>query len=94
MIAYFEYLTLNITKKQALQGSHQGPCDDDIAELLQADNIRRQLNKIPPADIAKELKQFGAWDETELQDHEQNRARLLWIACGNIRDEINERARK
>jgi hypothetical protein len=88
MDAYFDRFTLTITKKQALQGSHQGPCDNDIAELLKVPSIRRQLNKIPLDDIANELKGYGAWDETELQDHEQNRARLLWIACGNVREEM------
>jgi hypothetical protein len=29
--------------------------------------------------------QYGAWDETELADDAQNKARILWIACCDFR---------
>lgn len=88
MYASFNRFELKITKKQALQGSHPGPCDLDIAELLNVPAIKRQLNKIPADLIATELKDYGAWDEQELSNHEENKARILWIACGDIREEI------
>lgn len=84
MYALFNRFELKITKAHALQGSHQGQCDEDIAELLNVPAIRRQLNKIPADMLALELKEYGAWDETELSDHEANKARILWIACGDI----------
>lgn len=84
MYTYFNRFELNITKEQAKIGSHQGKCDDDIAYLLTLPQIARQFKKISPADIAAELKEYGAWDETELSDHEANKARILWIACGDI----------
>mgnify|MGYP001615458295 CR=1 FL=1 len=88
MYAIFNRFEIKLTKAQAMQGSHQGPCDLDIRALLAVPAIKRQLNKIPAESLAKELQEYGAWDETELQDHEQNKARILWIACGNIREEI------
>jgi hypothetical protein len=88
MYATFNRFELQITKAQALQGSHPGPCDMDIAELLTVPAIRRQLNKIPAELIVEELKDYGAWDETELSDHEANKARILWIACSDIREEL------
>ena len=88
MEAYFDRFTIKLTKRQALDGSHAGQCDDDIKALLSAPVIRRQFAKINPDAIKAELKEYGAWDETELTDVEQNKARILWIACGNIRDEI------
>lgn len=88
MQAYFERFTLKITKEQALTGSHPGPCDEDIAELLKTPAIKRQLDKIPADKIRDELKEYGAWDEEELSNDEDNRARILWIACGDIRGEI------
>jgi len=85
MKATFNYgITLIITKDQARQGSHQGQCDADIKDLLTVPAIRRQLDKIPAEDIRRELANCGAWDSEELQDVEANRARLLWIACGDI----------
>lgn len=88
MYANFERFELKLTKEQALTGSHPGPCDADIEELLQVPAIKRQLNKIPTDAIRAELKDYGAWDEEELSSDEDNRARILWIACGNIREDI------
>jgi hypothetical protein len=77
-------IELNITRRQAQKGSHQSSCDQDINELLQDPVIKWQLNKLDPSLIAKELQEYGAWDEKELQNIEQNKARLLWIACSEI----------
>jgi hypothetical protein len=77
-------IALYITKTQAAQGYHSGSCDADIAELMQVPKVRRQLDKLDPALVSEELKEYGAWDEEERKDHEQNKARLLWLACGDI----------
>lgn len=88
MYTTFERFEIELTKEQALSGSHPGPCDEDIAELLKVPEIAAQLDKIGDETIKAELKEYGAWDEAELADNEQNRARILWIACGNIREEL------
>ena len=88
MYAYFDRFQLKITKEQALSGSHQGRCDDDIKALLTVPQIRNQFNKIKPDDIKAELKEYGAWDDDKLTDVEQNKARILWIACVNIREDL------
>lgn len=77
-------IELQITKKQALQCSHPGPCDSDIAELLKVPAINRQLKKLDPAIVAASLKEYGAWDEKELKNHTENLHRLLWCACCDI----------
>lgn len=87
MFATFNRFELQITRDQALTGSHQGSCDDDIKALLELPAIKRQFKKIDPAKIKEELKEYGAWNEEELKDVDQNQARILWIACGNIREE-------
>lgn len=79
-------IELNITKKDAEICSHPGPCDNDILELSGKPAIKRQLAKIPAELLASELKEYGAWDENELQDHSQNLQRILWIAAGDISD--------
>jgi hypothetical protein len=88
MYATFNRFELKLTKAQAAQGSHPGPCDADVAELLKVPAIRKQFEKIEPEKIAAELQEYGAWDETELQDTEANKARILWIACGDIVDNL------
>lgn len=75
---------LNITKKQAELGAHSGACDADIAYLRTVPAIRRQLSQLDPEKLRKEMKDYGAWDETELANHDENLTRWLWIACGDI----------
>jgi len=89
MWAYGNYGNeLQITKAQAESGSHSGQCDDDIEYLCQVPAIRRQLAKLDPETLKTELKEYGAWSEEELSDHEQNTRRWLWICCGNITEEL------
>jgi hypothetical protein len=87
MYAQFNSFELQLTKAQAMQGSHQGQCDLDIKELRNVPKIARQLNKIDPEKLKRELKEYGAWDENELSNHDDNLTRILWIACGNIMEE-------
>jgi hypothetical protein len=80
-------IELQITLAQARAASHQGQCDADVLALSNDRTIARQLANIDPADLARELGEYGAWDETELADHAQNLQRILWIACGDIVEE-------
>ena len=80
-------IELKITMNEALTGSHQGQCDADVLALSKTPRIAKQLAKIDPEVLRKELKKYGAWDEKELADHEQNLQRILWLACGDIVDE-------
>ena len=77
-------IELEIKLSDAEIGYHSGSCDSDIADLLTVPYIANQLATIPPELIANELSGFGAWDSVELKDQAENRARLLWIACGDI----------
>ena len=86
MFASFNRFELNITKKDASSMSHQGDCDDDVTALLP--KYEKQLKKIGNEKIASELKEYGAWDENELSDEYANMKRILWIASGNIIEEM------
>ena len=77
-------IELQITKKQALKGYHSGQCDQDIAELRRIPAIKRQLAKIDKAVLIDELRHWGAWADEELQNHEENLDRFLWLACADI----------
>jgi hypothetical protein len=88
MYAQFNHFELQMTKAQAQSASHPGPCDADVAYLAMSPNIRRQLNKSGPDAIRAELREYGAWDDDELADDAENRLRLVWIAAGNITDEL------
>jgi len=77
-------IELNITKKQAASCSHSGSCDKDILILAGVPSIRRQLDRIKANSVVSFLSGYGAWDDEELADHEENKLRLLWLACGDI----------
>ena len=77
-------IELQITKKQADSCSHPGPCDNDVEALMKTPSIARQLKKLDPAIVSAALKECGAWDDIQLNDHNENLTRLLWVACCDI----------
>lgn len=83
-------IELQMSLTEAQSGSHQGQCDDDVQGLSRVPHIAAQLADIDPAELASELKDYGAWDETELANHDQNLQRLLWLACSDIVEHANE----
>lgn len=89
MLAYFNLFVIELTPEQAKSGSHQGRCDKDIDALRLDPAIDAELARIPAADIANELREYGAWDDKELTNHDANLSRILWLACGNIVDKLN-----
>ena len=80
----YGFFELNITKAQAHMGHHQGQCDQDIEDLPRVPSIKKQLDQLDPDRVREVLRDYGAWDDDELSDHDANLDRLLWIACGDI----------
>jgi hypothetical protein len=91
MIAYFERFEIKMTLNQAKSVSHQGACDEDVKELLKNKKYLSQFKKIRLSDIAAELKEYGAWDEEELNNIVDNLQRITWIAGGNIIEDCKEK---
>lgn len=75
-----------MTLAEARSISHSGPCDDDVATLIKRPKFRSQLDDIDPDMLRAELKEYGAWEDAELQDHDTNLQRILWLAAGDIAD--------
>ncbi len=80
-------IELNLSMDIASKGYHSGACDLDIAELRSLSHIDNQLKAISPELLISELKEYGAWGNEELANHEDNLDRLLWLACGDIVDQ-------
>jgi hypothetical protein len=92
MITYFNYgFSISMTKRQALDCSHQGSCDEDIKVLTESPVMRRQLKHITDEQLINELRESGAWDKEQLQSREDNELRIVWIAACNIREDIREK---
>jgi len=87
-------IELNITKAQARIGHHQGDCGNDIAWLVTHPSINRQLHGLNADLLRSELREYGAWDDAELTDYHQNIRRLVWIACGDICEQMAQRGAK
>jgi hypothetical protein len=81
-------IELQITKEQAFSGHHQGDCSEDIEALRKVPAIKRQLEAIDQAELSKELREYGAWDADQLEDHDENLSRILWLACGDITERV------
>lgn len=84
-------IEFQLTLESTQRGMHQGQCDDDIASLLEVPYIKEQLAKLDPAVIRTELQEiFFDGDDPQCDDVANNLKRLLWIACGDIQDNLNE----
>ncbi len=75
---------LRLTRQDAESMSHCGDCSKDVLLCAKKPYIKKQLKLINKIQLAKELKEYGAWDETELLNHEENLIRWLWICANNI----------
>ena len=84
-------LEIEMTLEQAESASHQGRCDDDVASLVE--ELRGQLDKLDKEKVKESLKEYGAWNEEELSDHEANLQRLVWIASGDMVEEARNEQR-
>jgi len=84
--AYLDLFDIKMTLEQAKSASHPGPCDHDVAVLLQQPNISKQLNAIADKALVEILSSWSFWDELELMDRAANEARILWLAAGEIID--------
>lgn len=62
-----------------------GPVDD-AAEYWAQDGRTWGWGEVDPADVAADLAEYGAWDEEDLADEDQNRERFLWTASGQVAD--------
>jgi len=77
---------LKLTRIDAQDCSHSGQCDDDVKRIMAKPYVARQLKNINPDQLIKELREYGAWDDFELTNHEDNLMRWTWISAGDITD--------
>ena len=82
------YIELAIDSDDAATGYHMGQCDDDIDALRQVPYIAKQLSELSADVVANVFREYGAWSAEDLASHDDNLSRLLWIACGDIVDNV------
>lgn len=87
MISFFNHgFAVKMTKKTAFLCSHVGDCAKEVTAAIALKLVSRPKDATPEA-IKKELAEYGAWEESELQDDKTNWERIVWLAAGNIKDE-------
>jgi hypothetical protein len=74
-------IELTIKDEDCRSCSHQGQCYDDVKALRRVPYVKVQLENIDPEILRNHLMEYGAWDDAEIADHDDNLNRLLWIAC-------------
>lgn len=84
-------LRLRLTWDQARSVSGPGPQDENVLALSRVPSVARQLARLDPESLRRELAEYGAWDDTELADHAQNLQRILWTSASNMVERRNER---
>jgi len=85
-------IEFEMTPDQVASVSGQGQHDEDARLLVK--ELRPVLDKIDPKVLAAELKEYGAWDDAALADHEENLQRLVWIAGNDISEHEFEQENK
>lgn len=83
---YFDRGELTLPLQCVRDCSRPGPADDAVAYWVD----RVSFDGIDADGIRAELAECGAWDDDELADDDENRARFLWVAAGRAADELRE----
>jgi hypothetical protein len=66
--------------------SASGPVDD-AAEYWSQEGRTWGWGDVDPRDVARDLAEYGAWDEEDLKDEDLNRERFLWTAACSVAEE-------
>jgi hypothetical protein len=80
-------IELRIPLELARSCCHPGDCEADVLAAREHWLIVDQLARLVPSTVAEALKEYGAWSDEELADHDQNLTRLLWLACSDVAEE-------
>lgn len=89
MFASFNRFELNLPLAIVVACSQPGQnASSDVEQALRNIKLLHQLDQMDMEDIREELAEYGAWDEEQLADDEENLRRLVWVAAGQLRDEL------
>ena len=84
--ASLNYFDLYFTRQDVDSMPLSGDCDEVVAVIANKPYIVRQFANIDNSKLIKELEEYGAWDDIELQDRQANIERVIWLACSDIKE--------
>lgn len=80
-------IEFQMTREQAGSVSQGGKdASEDVAALRKVKGFAEQLDAIKADVLADELREYGAWEDEQLADHDANLTRLVWIAGNDINE--------
>jgi hypothetical protein len=90
MYANFNRFELNLPIAVVLSCSQPGKdaSEDVEAALRRYPSLLADIRDLDPFLVREELSEYGAWDEEELADDEENAERLVWLAACELKDEL------
>ena len=78
---------LELTKKDILDCSHVGSCDDDCERVAAKEYIQKQLCDVPNEAILGALAQMGI-EVNDENDRQELFETIVWDAACNMREDI------
>lgn len=80
-------LNLSFTRAQVYSVPCQGSADEAVHKLSLMPSILIQFAFMSDSFLRSILRPYGAWEDKELEDRQDNIHRLIWIACLDIQEE-------
>lgn len=88
LYASLNYFDLYFTRQDVDSVPSRGQCDDVVKIIAKKPYIERQFANIDNSKLIKELSEYGAWDNVELQDKQANIERIIWLGCSSIKENL------
>lgn len=87
MTALFNRFEIEMSDEAVTDCAHSGDC---LADVQYWAPIIVRSDRCSVDALRSELEEYGAWDDTELADDQENWLRIVWIAANNIKEELTE----
>lgn len=84
---YFDRFMLCLPNDTVDECSGPGRKDDAVAYWAPKVFAIPQNRRVTAPMIRSELKEYGAWDTSELADDDENQRRIVWVAACNEAEE-------
>jgi hypothetical protein len=82
-------IELELSREEVFTAHHSGDCEPGVREVMSHPDVATQLAQLAPESLVEVLRDYGAWDGVDLEDHAANLMRLVWIAAGDLAEETN-----
>lgn len=83
-------IEIGFTKGQLDDLPMSGNVDAYVHRLSLETSLKKQLDAIDPEVLKDELAEYGAWDDEELEDHEENLQKILWLLGSDANENREE----